>query len=372
VVEDDIARIASLVRSALERVDLVIVTGGLGPTADDVTREALAQAVDLPLERDTEQEARLRERFRTFRRRIGSEQLKQADRPRGATWITNPHGSAPGFFLRLGRKILSALPGVPSEMKTMYEAGLEPELKLESRNEFSRCTLKIAGRTEPAVDRCIADLYRRPDTDITILSGTSGIELHLRGTASDGDTGGLGELVAELRTRFGQDVYGSDDDTLAGIVGALLREAGKTLATAESCTGGLLGGTITAVPGSSKWYRGGFVVYDNDLKQRLAGVSSDTLAKYGAVSEETARELARGARERCSADFGIGITGIAGPGGGTPEKPVGWVHVALDDGREGDHRAVLLPGGRDEVRRRSVTLALDRLRRRLLRNGGQD
>ena len=372
VVEDNVERIASMVRSAMDRAEIVIVTGGLGPTEDDLTREAVALAVDRPLERDAKQEERLRERFRTFGRQFGPEQLKQADRPRGATWIGNPRGSAPGFLLRLNERILCVLPGVPSEMKTMYETGLEPELADGSRAPFARGALKIAGRSEPSVDRRIVDLYDRPHTDISILSGLSGIELQLR-VAASGEVdaaSGLAALVEEIQARFGTDVYGRDDETLQGVVGCLMREAGKTLATAESCTGGLLGGTITSVPGSSAWYRGGFVVYSNELKVRLAGVSPATLETHGAVSEETARELARGVRERCGADVGIGITGIAGPDGGTPEKPVGWVHVALQDDQGSAHWQLQLPGGRDEVRGRSVTLALDRLRRRLLNENG--
>jgi nicotinamide-nucleotide amidase len=368
IVEDDIDRIASMVRSALGRAEIVILTGGIGPTADDLTREAVALALDRPLERDAEQEERLRERFRTFGRRLGPQQLKPADRPQGADWISNSQGSAPGFLVRLDDRILCVLPGVPSEMKAMFETGLAPALPRVSRIRFARRALKIAGRSEPSVDRRIVDLYDRPDTDITILSGLSGIELHLRVTAEGEATAAskLESLTAEICERFGNDIYGRDDETLPGVVAALMRGAHKTLATAESCTGGLLGGAITAVPGSSAWYRGGFVVYSNELKTQLAGVSRATLEAHGAVSEETARQLARGVRDRCEADIGIGITGIAGPDGGTAEKPVGWVHLALQDEQESLHWQVQLPGGRDEVRSRTVTLALDRLRRRLL------
>jgi len=368
IVEDDIDRIASMVRSALGRAEIVILTGGIGPTEDDLTREAVALALDRPLERDTEQEERLRERFRTFGRRLGPQQLKQADRPQGADWIANSQGTAPGFLFRLDDRILCVLPGVPSEMKAMFESGLVPALPRTSRIRFARRALKIAGRSEPSVDRRIVDLYDRPDTDITILSGLSGIELHLRVTADGEATAAskLETLTAEIRERFGNDIYGQDDEMLSGVVAALMRGAHKTLATAESCTGGLLGGAITAVPGSSAWYRGGFVVYSNELKTQLAGVSRATLEAHGAVSEETARQLARGVRDRCNADIGIGITGIAGPDGGTIEKPVGWVHLALQDEQESLHWQVQLPGGRDEVRGRTVTLALDRLRRRLL------
>jgi nicotinamide-nucleotide amidase len=274
------------------------------------------------------------------------------------------------------------LPGVPSEMKTMYETGLEPELPDGSRAPFARAALKIAGRSEPSVDRRIVDLYDRPHTDITILSGLSGIELQLR-VAASGEVdaaSGLAVLMEEIRARFGTDVYGRDDETLQGVVGSLMREAGKTLATAESCTGGLLGGAITSVPGSSGWYRGGFVVYSNELKVQLAGVSPDTLHTHGAVSEDllvahgavsepVARAMAEGVRTRYASAWGIGVTGIAGPGGGTDEKPVGTVHLAIAGEGVTEHHEKLFFGDRDRVRRLTAQLVLDRLRLQLQTGG---
>jgi len=368
LVVDDPLRIASLLASALERSDLIIVTGGIGPTEDDVTREAVARALGRPLERDPEQVERLRRRFRKFGRRFGAEQLKQADRPRGTSWIDNPLGSAPGLLLQQDRRILCVLPGVPSEMKAMFEAALLPELEQRSRQSFARSTLKIAGRSEPTVDRTIADLYGVRGQEITILSGVGGIELHLRVAGRDGAAARatLARLEREIAQRLGGDIFGRDDETLPAVVGALLADLERTLATAESCTGGLLGGAFTSVPGSSAWYRGGLVVYSDDLKRQLAGVSQATLESSGAVSEQTAIELARGARDRCRADIGLGITGIAGPRGGTREKPVGRVHIALCDEMGHAQWQHDLPGGREDVRGRCVTLALDHLRRRLL------
>jgi nicotinamide-nucleotide amidase len=371
LVVDESERIASLLAAALRRSELIVVTGGIGPTADDVTREAVARALDRPLERDLEQVNRLMRRFAAFGRRFGPEQLKQADRPRGATWIDNPRGSAPGLLVIQDNTILCVLPGVPSEMKAMFLATLEPELERRSRRSFARSVLKIAGRSEPSVDRAIADLYDAPGREITILSGIGGIELLLRTDGADAEAArsALESVEREIRRRLGVDIFGRDDDTLAEVVGALLLERHLTLSTAESCTGGLLGAAVTGVPGSSAWYRGGLVVYSDALKQDLAGVSSSTLVSAGAVSEATAVELARGARHRCGSDIGVGVTGVAGPGGGTDQKPVGRVHLALSDADADLHWQMDLPGDRADVRGRSVTVALDRLRRHLLARG---
>jgi nicotinamide-nucleotide amidase len=206
------------------------------------------------------------------------------------------------------------------------------------------------------------DLYGQHGVETTILSGREGIELHI--IAEERDSA---EAVAELMSaRLGHDLYARDDRSLAAATGELLRALGKTVSTAESCTAGLLAAAFTEVPGSSSWYRGGVVVYSDDLKSDLAGVMPETIAGHGAVSEAVSRELAAGVRERCGADYGIGITGIAGPGGGSAEKPVGLVHVALDDGIGSDHWRLMLFGDRHMVRGRAVNAALDRLRRKLL------
>jgi nicotinamide-nucleotide amidase len=216
----------------------------------------------------------------------------------------------------------------------------------------------------------VRDLYDTPGVEVTILTGAEGIELHLLATADDAGQARarIDSLDRELAARLGLDLYGRDDETLAGVIGRMLVQRGASVATAESCTAGLLSATATAVAGSSCWFRGGLVVYSDDLKVSLAGVPPDTLEACGAVSEEVARCLAQGARRRCGADYGVGITGVAGPGGGTEEKPVGLVHVAIaEDDQQTEHWKIQQIGGRELVRRRTVVFALDRLRRALLR-----
>jgi nicotinamide-nucleotide amidase len=368
VVDDEEVRIASVIEAALRRADVVLLTGGLGPTVDDRTRKALARATASPLESDPAASAALEQRFRDIGRPFGEGQRRQATRPAGAVMLANRLGTAPGILMRVDAKLVAAFPGVPGEMKAMFLESVLPDLAARAPRSLARLTLKIAGRSEPDLDEALLDLDDHGDLSVTILSGPEGLELHLRiyGDDETATETRLREMSTELCARLGDDVYGADDDTLATVVGRLLAGRGWTLASAESCTAGLLGAAITDVPGSSAWYRGGFVCYDNELKQSLAGVEASTLERHGAVSEEVARELARGARERCGADVGVGITGIAGPDGGTAEKPVGLVHVAIDF-RDGHsiHRRCRFGGDRETVRRRTVTEVLDRLRRDL-------
>jgi len=368
LVGDEEAGIAALVSDGLRRADLVILTGGLGPTEDDRTRAALSRALGEPLEPDARMAERIEEWLRGRGRTPDDDQLRQALRPRGAEFLENRRGIAPGLVVRTRSALLFAVPGVPAEMKEMFDSCVEPVLRSAGGPVLLRRVLKVAGRTESSVDRQIRDLYATPNAELTILARSTGIELVLRVEgATRGDAASrLQTLDEEISARLADDLFGRDDDTLASVVGAALGARASTLATAESCTAGLLAATLTEVPGASAWYRGGLVTYANDLKNALAGVALETLSRSGAVSAETARELARGARERLGADYGIGITGIAGPTGGTPDKPVGLVYVAVADARGIVDFRLLLPGDRDLVRRRAVSLALDRLRRRIL------
>ena len=368
VVEDDPARIAAAVSGALERAEAVLLTGGLGPTEDDRTREGLALALGVPLERDSQMVRRLQARFEGAGYAFGQEQARQADRPRGMGWLDNPLGAAPGLHLERGGRQLFALPGVPAEMKAMFHGSVRGRLPSGGSRAPARRSLRIAGRTESGVDRAVRDLYDSPGVQVTILSGARGIELLLRahGPTESEARARLDALDREISERLAADVYGRGDESLPAVVGKLLRERGSTLATAESCTAGLLGAAITEVSGSSEWYRGGLVVYSDALKVSLAGVGKETLEAHGAVSGVVAQELAEGARRRCHADIGIGITGVAGPGGGTAAKPVGLVYLGLSDDAGGEHWRLMLPGDREQVRQRSVTAALDRLRRWLL------
>jgi nicotinamide-nucleotide amidase len=365
---DDVDRIARVARAALRDAEVVIVTGGLGPTEDDRTREALASALDAPLARDPEVARHIARLFEARGRVPSPRQARQADRPEGAAWIDNPLGSAPGFLVERGDRLLAALPGVPAEMKAMFASALAPRLSGRVAGSLARTTLRVAGRPESWVDDLVRDLYETELTETTILASSGTIELLLSARGADaGDASRrLAALAAAMRDRLGPDLFGENDETLAVVVGRLLAAQAATVASAESCTGGLLGAAFTDVPGSSVWYRGGIVCYADDLKISLAGVSEDLLAAEGAVSAPVAAALAQGARRVGGATFGLGITGIAGPGGGTNDKPVGTVHIALADSGAG--RAVKLdwPGDRELIRRRAVATALDLLRRRLL------
>lgn len=360
LVDDDEKRIAGHVRAAVARADWVIVCGGLGPTGDDVTREGVARALDLPLERDPGMEGELRARFEARGFPFDARQARQADRPRGAVWLANPIGSAAGFLVEAGGARVAVLPGVPAELKTIYAESLAP--LLGEGDAPARRVLKVAGRPESWVDRRVRDLYAMPRGRVTVLSGSEGVEVALQ-VETAGELGAVEKTVAE---RLGDDLFGRDDDTLAGVTGSLLEARGMTVSTAESCTAGLLAGAITSVPGSTAWFRGGVVAYADPVKIEVVGVMPATLEQHGAVSAEVARELAAGIRKILGSDFGIGITGIAGPSGGSAEKPVGLVHIAVDSDPGGAERVVWLPGDRDLIRRRAVTAALDLLRRRLL------
>jgi nicotinamide-nucleotide amidase len=365
---DDVARIAHVVREAQNDTAIVIVTGGLGPTEDDRTREAIALALDVELTHDPTMADRIRALFTSRGRVPGPRQWRQADRPRGMTWVDNPLGSAPGLLLERDSGWLVVLPGVPAEMKAMFDASVAPLIAARARGALARTTLRIAGRPESFVDEAVRDLYETEGTETTILASPGSVELLLTARGADvaEAKGRLLRLATTMRARLGIDVYGVDDESLAVVVSRLLVAQAATVAVAESCTGGLLGGALTDVPGSSAYFRGGLVCYADDLKFSLAHVPATLVREHGAVSEPVARAMAEGARSACSATFGLGVTGIAGPAGGTAAKPVGTVHLALADGGPG--RAVTLdwPGDRDLIRRRAVSVALDLLRRRLL------
>jgi nicotinamide-nucleotide amidase len=367
LVDDSTERIAVVTEALFGRSDLLILTGGLGPTEDDRTRPALAQALGVPSVRDPERLERLLRYFRDHGRVPSGSQARQADRPRGSEWLENPVGSAPGIAFESGSRLLFALPGVPAEMRAMFDESIAPRLRARAADPPARRTLRVAGRTESAVDEMLRDLYQQEGVEVTILAKPTGIELLL--AASGGGAAEASSRLALLEERMsgrlGADLFGKDDDSLASVVGALLVARGETVATAESCTAGLLAAALTEVPGASAWYRGGLVVYSDDLKRSLAGVSEETLAAHGAVSAPVALELAAGARSRCAADHGVGVTGIAGPSGGTDAKPVGLVHMAVaSPGVEREARFVFR-GDRDLIRARAASAALDLLRRGL-------
>lgn len=362
---DEVEAIERALGAACGSCSVVVVSGGLGPTEDDRTRDALARAAGKELETDAAQQARLREFFEARGRTYHEVQDRQARRPRGSDWIDNPVGTAPGILLQVGRCRVFALPGVPAELKAMFLESVRPKLPRAGKRCLARRTLRVAGRTESSVDGQLRDLYDTPGAYVTILTGREGIELRLLTEGADREQARdrLARLEQLMSGRLGSDLYGRDDDTLPRVVGKRLLALHRSLATAESCTAGLLSAAITAVPGSSGWYRGGLVAYSDEVKVGLAGLEPGLIREHGAVSEPVARALAGAARDRCGADYGVGVTGIAGPGGGTPDKPIGLVHVAIEGPGKADHLELRLIGDRDLIRRRTVVAALDRLRR---------
>ena len=369
---DSVEEIAAEIRTLLPRMDLILVGGGLGPTADDVTRDAVAAALGRRLVLDEEVLAAIERRFQALGWQMPEVNRRQAWVVEGAEVIPNPRGTAPGMRLESGGCTLFLFPGVPAELDGMAADALEPWLA-ERSGGVARETavLKIAGLPESVVEERIAPAYEEFGREaITILANAG--EIRLQATASGPETerrACLAAMVARLSELAGDAVFTTrEEDTLESVVGDLLRAAGMTLTAAESCTGGLLAQRLTSVPGSSDYFLGAAVTYSNELKVRMVGVPPELLAEHGAVSEPVARAMAEGVRRTLGSDYGVGVTGIAGPGGGSEEKPVGTVHLAVAGPDDGDihHRKLRLPGDRDRVRRFSAQLALEMLRRRLL------
>jgi nicotinamide-nucleotide amidase len=372
VIGDSEEEVAAEIRILLGRVDLILITGGLGPTADDVTREAVASALGRSLHQDAEVLVSLEQRFQAFGWRMPEVNRRQAQVVDGAEVLTNPRGTAPGLRLESGGCTLFLFPGVPTELEGLMQSALEPWLAVRS-GDIARETavLKIAGLPESVVEERIAPAYTEFGREaITILASVG--EIRLQATAAGPEPERrtrLQAMVARLGELAGDAVFTTrEEDTLESVVGELLRAAGSTLTAAESCTGGLFSQRITSVAGSSDYFLGGAVTYSNELKTKLVGVPAALIAEHGAVSEPVARAMAEGVRTNLGSDWGVGITGVAGPGGGTPEKPVGTVHIAIAGPRDGEveHRRLRLPGDRDRVRQFSAQIALEVLRRRLL------
>jgi nicotinamide-nucleotide amidase len=376
IVGDSEEDIADELRLLLAQVDLVLVGGGLGPTADDVTREAAAAALGRGLRLDEEVLAGIERRFREHGLRMPAVNRKQAEVIEGAEILANRRGTAPGMRLESeGGATLFLFPGVPVELDGMIEDHLEPWLAARSGGTGRETvTLKVACMPESAVEERILPAYEEIGREwITILASPSDIRLLLTASGPEPERRArLEAMKARLRELVGDAVYcDREEETLEAVVGALLRQAGATLAVAESCTGGMLGERLTRVPGSSDYFLGGAIVYTNRLKTEMAGVPPALIEEHGAVSEPVARALAEGVRRALGSDWGIGVTGVAGPGGGSEAKPVGTVHIAVagpGDGGDGqiEHRQVRFPGDRQRVRQHSTQLALEMLRRRLL------
>lgn len=372
-VGDEVADIRDAVRRAIERAELVILTGGLGPTGDDLTREGIAAAIGQPLEESAEALARIRVFFESWRREMPESNRIQAMIPKGCSVIPNPRGTAPGIAYEKGTRRLYALPGVPTEMREMFEAAIRPALH---STLGEACTLAARllcyGISEAKLGEAVADLMargRNPLVGTTASNAILTVRVLARGDDAQSARLLLDQDCAEIRRRLGRLVFGEDDETLQGTVARELIEQGRTVATAESCTGGMLAKRLTDIAGSSAYFLRGYVTYNNESKTQLLGVSAELISKNGAVSEAVAKAMAVGCRSAAGSDFALSITGIAGPGGGTPpEKPVGLVFIgfAHQAGCEvqrflmGDHLS------RGEIRDRTCKSAMNLLRLRLL------
>jgi nicotinamide-nucleotide amidase len=368
---DERAPVASAFREALSRADVVIATGGLGPTADDLTREAAAAATGRRLVRDEEILEALRARFARFGRTMSATNEKQADVVEGARVLPNARGTAPGQVLADGGRLLVLLPGPPGEMKPMFEEQVAPLLreKAGASRVVRRRVLRIAAMPESEVDERAAPVYSRFENPKTTILGAPGqVELHLvaHGHGAAEAEGRIEELAEALRAALPGRVFAEDGRDLPHVVADLLKERGLTVALAESCTGGLLASRLTDVPGVSAVLERAFVTYANRAKVEELGVGEDLLEEHGAVSGEVAAAMAAGAMAAARADVGVGITGIAGPEGGTAEKPVGLVYVAISGAAGTRVRRNLFPGGRARVRHQATQVALEMLRRGLL------
>jgi len=378
VVGDARDDLASVLRHALDRVDVVIVTGGLGPTDDDLTRDVVAEVLDRPMSIDESIVAQIRARFERRGLTMPEVNRRQAQVPRGAVVLDNPNGTAPGLFIEhagsRGRQVVVLLPGPPREMQPMLDRVCTgPLAALAGGERTYRTTLFVTGRGESHVEQKVQPIYSRwraqsPPIATTILAAMGQIELHLsvRETDPSRARATLAHARDELLSVIGDDVYSTDGRAMEAVVGELLTARGYSVAAAESCTGGLFSSRLTDVPGSSAYVRGGVVAYANEDKTALLGVPAALIAAHGAVSEPVAIAMADGIRERTGADVTVGITGIAGPGGGTAEKPVGTVAIAVIVPDQPAYvRTYQFIGGRAMVKFQATQAAMDRIRRML-------
>ncbi len=364
-VGDNAERLAAALRISLGRSDVVFATGGLGPTEDDITAAAVAQIMEVGLVQDEEASAKIRSFARSRRIKLLDSLLKQAWVPDGAEVVPNPVGTAPGFILSRGSKMAIALPGVPTEMKAMAEQTVLPYLAAraagEGRGVIVSRVLRLAAMGESQAEAEISDLIQA-QTNPTIAPLAKTHEVFLRLTARAPSRAAAQELIqpleTEIRRRLADHVYGADDETLEVVVGGMLTEAGLTLAVAESCTGGLIGHRLTNVPGSSRYFLASLTTYSNESKIELLGVPEETIGEHGAVSAETAAAMAEGVRRATGADIGLSVTGIAGPEGGTPTKPVGLVFVAQADAGGTVTEELRLRGDRSMIKERAAQAAL--------------
>lgn len=374
VVGDDRDELANAMRAALGRTDLVVCSGGLGPTDDDVTREVAAAVLARPMSERESIVARIRARFSSRGLEMPEINRRQAMVPAGAEVLENAHGTAPGLWLEAGERVLVLLPGPPRELEPMLIELVSERLRARSSGAIlMRRVIRITGRTESHTEEAVRPLYARwssakPPIAATILAAFGEIELHVSARESSRDVlqNVLEAACAEVSAILGQDAYSTDGRHLEEVLGGMLAERGLRVGLAESCTGGLTTSRLTDVPGSSRYIDRAVVTYSNDAKTALLGVPAELIERHGAVSETVAVAMADAIRTTAGLDLGIGITGIAGPGGGSAEKPVGTVAIAVATAAAIRSRLFRFAGGREQVKFQASQAALDLTRRMLL------
>jgi len=363
VVGDRLADVVTEIRDSLKRSDILILSGGLGPTEDDMTREALVQALGLQTEVDESIVQRIEARFASRGWKMPEVNRRQANVFVSQTTLKNERGTAPGFHLQVEGKDVWVFPGVPHELEWMLTTYFVPWLQERVGGRArQRRVLKVAGLTESGVEERLKPYYDAHNHEpLTILASGGQIEIHLIADGSEA-AAAIAAREGEVRAIFGERIYGVDGDTLESIVGRILTERHESVSVAESCTGGLVSSRITDVPGSSNYFMGGAVCYTADSKMFLAGVDPALIQQHGEVSEPVAIDLARGIRRRFHTTYGIGVTGIAGPGGGSESKPVGTVHIAVANSQRYEHRKFFWPMTRSMFKWFASQSALDLLR----------
>jgi len=370
-VGDDEKELIELLKVAHERSRVIITTGGLGPTEDDITFQSIARAFNLKLIKYPEAEEHMIKILNRIKIDISQSNLKQAYLPEGSRCIINSFGTAPAMILEKDNCIIIALPGVPLEMKNLMTNEIIPFLQQRFpvvQTKQSRI-IKISGLGESTVNEKIKDfIHKNEHLNIGIYANPEDIQIQLNalGKTAQEATAILDKATEQLKNLLGDFIFGFEQQSLEEIIGNMLKKRNFTLAVAESCTGGMLGEMITSIPGSSDYFKGGIISYDGEIKEKLLGVPRETIIKYGQVSEQVARAMAQGVREKCLSDIGISITGIAGPGGGSKEKPVGLVYIALADGQQTIVQEHQLRRDRHTIRLRSARRALNMLRLHLI------
>lgn len=383
IVGDNREELGAHVAHALSRHRVLILTGGLGPTDDDLTREVVAAHLELPLDEDPAIIDGIERRFAARGWKMPAVNRRQAQVPRGAAVLANPHGTAPGLWIEHRDAVIALVPGPPREMKPMIDGEVRTRLRSRAGDRrLHKRMIRVSGKGESAVEEIAQPIYSKwtseqPPIETTILAGLGQVELHLGMQSRDAPaaTARLDRAVGELRAALGKDVVSTDGEPLEAVVGQLLKARGWWVALAESCTGGLATSRLTDIPGSSEYVERSIVAYSNRAKIELLDVPEALIKEYGAVSEPVAQAMAAGVRKRANVDVGVGITGIAGPGGGTDHKPVGTVCIAVDGlptgaVAEAANRSIVrtfrFPGGRDVVKGMSANWAIDMLRRYLI------